>query len=259
MKSSIIHGIWGIYKDNKDYKSTHWYARRSKIDNDIKLYKLNPYSPSNTVYVFGEDNYKKIVDLGFTCKLIEKKPFVWDMEKEQYRHKMEIWKAGLQDFDSIVFLDWDTIAIKPMPDNFWLVMNEGEPIKSTIYQYHCKKVKRFPNDCRKVSSASFVYIKGIEHANGIIKLWEESGKPWKEELALSHYIDGLSGGWKGVENYKKHDVPFFQLHCIPGLVKEKNNLVFGHCNHHVVGGLIGDGKNVKDRIDKMAEKRLLSI
>ena len=250
MNSSFIHGLWGIYSTKN-----HWWTRLSKCEKDINFHLLNPYRAKTTVYIFGEENYKRTSDLGLTCKLIDKKPIVWDMEKEQYRHKMEIWKAGLEDFDSVVFLDWDCIPLKPIPTDFWDVMNQGEPIKTPIYMYHRKHVNRPPNDNRKVSSASFVYIRGKEHADGMIKLWEESGRPWKEEVILSHYIDILSGEWKGVDNYRKHDPIFYQMSTIyPD--KDKSKLVFGHYNHHVIRQLTGNGKGVKERVDKMAKTLL---
>jgi hypothetical protein len=249
MRNSFIHGLWGIYSNK-----SHWWARLAKCDRDAKLYLMNPYSPKNSVYIFGEDNYKRMVDLGFNCKLIDKRPIVWDMEKEQYRHKIEIWKAGLEEFDSIVFLDWDTVPLKPIPDDFWEIIGQGEPVKAAIYIYHRRMVKRPPSDNRKVSSASFTYIRGKEHVDGIIKTWEEMGKPWKEELALSSYIDKLNGGWKGIKDYKKYDAPFYQIHFIPDLEKDQSRLIFQHCNHHVVKGLLGNGDNVKLRIDKKAEK-----
>ena len=251
MNSSFIHGLWGVYS-----QKSHWWARLPKCEQDIKLYHLNPYSPKTVVYIFGEENFKRMTDLGFDCRLVDKRPYVWDMETEQYRHKMEIWKAGAYDFDSVTFLDFDCIPLKPIPEDFWPVMNQGEPIKTSIYQYVKKRVNRPPSDHRKVSSASLVYIRGKEHMDAMIKLWEETGKPWKEELTLSLYIDNLNGGWKGIEGYRKYDVPFYQMSALyPD--KDKNKLIFGHYNHHVIGGLIGKDTNVKERIDNMAKRLLL--
>jgi len=245
MKSSFVYGLWGIYS-----KKNNFWSRLSKCDNDIKLFKLNPYSPKAVVYIFGEDNFKRMTDLGFDCRLVDKRPYVWDMETEQYRHKMEIWKCGTQDFDEISFLDWDCIAFKTIPENFWSIIRYGEPIKASIWMYRQKRVNR-PGDQRKVSSASFVYIRGKEHMDAMIKLWEETGRPLKEEYTLTLYIDNMSGGWKGIENYKKHDVPFYQM---TPCYSDKKDLIFGHYNHRVVSHLLGDGKDVKlikARIDKM--------
>ena len=247
MSCSFIHGLWGIYSNKNNF-----WSRLTKCETDIKLYKLNPYSPKTVVYIFGEENFKHMSDLGFDCRLIDKRPYVWDMEKEQYRHKMEIWKAGAEEFDAITFLDWDCIALKPIPDNFWHVINQGEPIKSPLYMYRQKRVNR-PNDARKVSSASFVYIRGKEHMPAMIELWENTGRPLKEEYTLTLYIDNIDGGWKGIGHYQKYDVPFYEM--TRGIYpKEKKDLVFGHYSSGVIQGLIGKDKNVKDRIDKWAER-----
>ena len=114
MKSSFIRGLWGIYDNTKKC-----FERRKKIDNDIKIVLSNPYTKDFMTYVFGEDNYKYLVDKGLKCKLIDKKPIVWDMEKEQFRHKLEIFKCGMEDFDEIVFLDWDCLPVKEINKNFW--------------------------------------------------------------------------------------------------------------------------------------------
>ena len=250
MNSSFINGLWGIYSTKN-----HWWTRLSKCDQDIKFHKLNTYSPKTVVYIFGDENYKRMVDLGFTCKLIDKNPIVWDMETEQYRHKIEIWKAGLQDFDSITFLDFDCIPLRPIPSSFWDVMNEGAPIKTPIYVYHRKMVNRPPDDNRKVSSASFVYIRGKEHAEGIIKKWEEMGRHWKEELPLTAYIDSLDGGWKGVEGYRKYDPAYYEMSKqVYNNKKDRSKLIFGHFNHHVIKRLIGNGKDVKVRVDDLAKR-----
>lgn len=247
MNCSFIHALWGVYSN----KNKLW-GRLSKCDNDIKLFKLNPYSPKTVVYIYGEDNFKRMTDLGFDCRLLDKKPYIWDMETEQYRHKMEAWRAGSQEFDAITFLDWDTISFRPIPDDYWTVMNEGESIKTPIYQYHKKRVNRPPNDFRKVSTASFLYIRGKEHMDAMIKVWEDMGKPLKEEYALTLYIDNMSGGWKGLDNYRKYDPIYYTM--TPELYadKDRSKLIFGHHNFKVVNTLIGNGLNVKERIDKFA-------
>ena len=132
-------------------------------------------------------------------------------------------------------------------------MGHGEPIKATIWMYHQKRVNRPPNDYRKVSSASLVYFRGKEHMDAMIKLWEETGRPLKEEYTLTLYIDQRDGGWKGLENYRKYDTPFYTMTKL--YPNEKKEVIFGHYSSRVVSSLLGDGKNIngiKDRIDKMA-------
>lgn len=259
MKSTFIQVVWGIYNNESGYKDNHWFTRRSKIDNDIKLFQLNPYSPKSIVFVYGSDNYKRLTDLGLECRLIDNKPFVFDLETEQYAHKLYGWDYALKEFDSIIAIDFDLVALKPLPIDFWDVMNSGSPIKSPLYVYHIRRVNRPPNDLRKVSSASFTYIRGKEHSQGIINMWKDMDRPWKEELPLSAYIDYINGGWKGVEGYKNCDVPFYQMSDIKELPKDKDNICFYHYNARSIKSIIGDGTDIKDRLDMLAKDPLRRI
>lgn len=255
MNSTFATTVWGIYPDDKAYVDNHWFARRAKIDGDIKLFKLNPYSPPLVIYVFGSDNYRRLTDLGFNCRLLDRKPFVLDMEKQQYGMKCMAWQAGAAEYDSISFIDFDCLPLKPIPSDYWKVMDTGTSIKATIYIYHLRRVNRPPDDYRKVCSATHVYFRGRKMADGVMNTWVDMGKPWKgDEYALTKYIDSLDGGWKGVEGYKKYDIPYQQMSKVPGLEKNPEQLVFGHFNHHVISTLIGDGNNVKSRIDKLAKE-----
>jgi hypothetical protein len=254
IKRGFVRGIWGVYDINKVL--SRWYSRRTKIDNDIVLAKLNPYAPPCRVYIFGEDNYKKMTDMGFDTVLADKKPFFWDMEKEQYRHKIEIWRLGLKDFDEIIFLDWDCVPCAPIPSDIWDVLGRGEKIRSTIFMYKSKRAFFRTNDARKVSSSTFVYMRGKETADDIIKIWEKMGRPWNEESALSKYIDEINGGWKGVEDYKmKYEPPYHTLFYHYGKeylinVMMRHN-IFYHLNCSKVAYLLGDRKpdGVKGRLD----------
>lgn len=246
--NAFIYVIWGIYPTESGYKDSHWFGRRSKIDNDIQFYLKNPYSPKGVFYTFGSENYKRLTDSGLNCVLVDKRPFVVDMEKEQYGMKLLGWKSALEDYKSIVGLDIDTCAIKPLPTDFWQVMDAGEPVRSTIYLYHRKRVDRMPNDMRKVSSASMVYIRG-EHGKGIVKQWEDMDRYWKEEIPLSKYIDNLNGGWKGIEGYKKYDIPYYQLQAINGLEKCREQLAFSHYNKRTMPKLL-NSKDIKNDLIK---------
>jgi hypothetical protein len=240
MKYTFAHVVWGIYPKETGYEDTHWFQRRTKIDNDVRLYQRNPYTPKSVEFIYGEENYKRMVDLGFDCRLVDKRPIAFNMETEQYAHKLFGWQYALQEFDACVFLDFDCIACQPIPSDFWDVINEGEPVKAALYIYHLRRVNRPPNDYRKVSSATMVYLRGKEHADGIIQKWLDMGKPWKEEYPLSTYIDGLGGGWKGVENYKKYDLPHHVLSDIKELnsLKKQSDITFVHINHNVTSRLL---------------------
>lgn len=253
-KKSFVRGIWGVYDIDK--KLGRAYSRRAKIDNDILLAKLNPYAPKCKVYIFGEDNFRRVTDMGFDTVLVDKKPICWDMIKEQYRHKIEIWRAGLQDFDEIVFLDWDCVPCAQVPVDFWDVLGAGQKIRTTIYMYVKKRLFTRKGDPRKLSASTFVYIRGKEVVDNIIATWERIGRPWQEEVALSQYIDDLNGGWKGVEDYReKFEQPYHTLfhHYPPDYYRDVvlKNSIFYHLNCNKVAWILGDKKpeGIKNRLD----------
>ena len=240
-KCGFIRGVWGVY----NVPNNKLYARKTKVDNDIQFSLLNPYEPKWKIYAFGEDNHKKMVDLGYDSVLIDKRPFVWDMEKEQYRHKLEFWRCGLQDFEEVVFCDFDCIPLKQLPIDFWQVLGEGEKIQASLFQYTKKRCFWRVGDSRKVSAATFVYLRGKEIADGIIKTWEGMGRPLKEELALSKYIDDLDGGWQGKEHYKKYEPRYhntFWYWDKEYFINHKDP-IFCHFNTHRISYFMGD-KNV---------------
>ena len=92
MKSAFIRGLWGIY----EHQDRRFYKRRTKLDKDMEMVRLNENAEKHITYVFGKDNYKYLLDNGFEARLIDKRPIVWDMDKEQFRHKLEVLHQGMQ-------------------------------------------------------------------------------------------------------------------------------------------------------------------
>lgn len=133
-KRAFIRALWGVYGDERKY-----YKRRPKQDNDIEMVKLNQNAQPHVTYVFGEDNYKYLIDKGLDCRLVDKRPIVWDMDEEQFRHKLEVLHQGMLEFDEIIFLDWDCTECRPLPDDFWDKLAEKAPIQAVLRQYHKRK------------------------------------------------------------------------------------------------------------------------
>lgn len=253
MKRGFIRTLWG-HVDN----TQRHYRHRSKINNDIKLVPYNKFMPEYFTFVFGEDNYKQLIDSGFkNCELVDKRPIVWDMNKEQFRHKLEALKCGMQVFDELVFTDIDTMTIKPIPDNFWDVLNKKAPIQAILRIYHKRKCFWRKVDTRKTPCAAFIYLRGKETANDLIKTWEDLKKPWSEEVVLMKYMDDLSKGWQGTDYYWEHYEPdFFNLEPNSGYINKKilktKNICYLHFNHRVVKGLLGQIENNKVKMECFA-------
>lgn len=204
MKKGFVRALWGIH----EHEGRRFYLRRTKQDNDIRLMLKNPWIPEFKVYVFGEDNYKMCQELGFDSVLLDKKPIIWDMDTQQFRHKLEVFYRAMEDFDEIVFLDWDNIPIKPIPENFWDVLSKKDPIQANLCQYRRRKaVWRGQVDSRKLPNAAFVYIREKDIAKDMLQVWEDLKRPWSEELVIGKYIDNINGGWKGLDYYWEHYEP----------------------------------------------------
>lgn len=205
IKRGFIRGLWGIH----DHQGRRFYLRRTKIDNDITMASLNKNEQPFMTYVFGEDNYKALVDKGFNCKLIDKKPIIWDMDNQQFRHKIEVLKVGLEDYDEIVFLDWDCQAIKPLPNYFWDVLAKKAPMQAPLRAYRHWKIHW--REGNRLPEASFIYIRDKAIGPQLVELWKELNCPWSEEAVIAKWMDNYQGGWKGVEEYWKIFEPNFRL------------------------------------------------
>jgi len=246
MSQSFITGVWGVYNNTERF-----LKRRRKIDNDIKLAKMNPFMPSFKVYVFGEDNYKAMVDDGFDCEMVDKKPIIWDMNTQQFRHKLEVLHRGLQDFDEVLFFDWDCQPICPMADDFWDVFKDKASIQAHLHMYHRRKAFWRKDSQRQIIEASFVYIRDKEIGPALIKQWEEMGKPWSEEVVIMKYIDGLDKGWQGTSHFWEKYEPEFNVRG-PGrflspYAKSLPN-TFLHMNANKVSKILmmSNGRPIKD-------------
>ena len=194
--------MWGIYDD-----SDRMSARRYRMDGDMKRLNKNLFNEPFVTYVYGEENFN-MLSKNFNCVLMDKEPFAFDLQKEQYRHKLEILLRCMEDFDEIVFLDWDCVPTKKLPTDFWETLGKKEKIQANLQQYHTRKCYWRKNDWRKLSNAGFVYIRDKSIPQVIIDNWNRLPGP-SAEPALSKCIDDIGGGWQGIDYYWTHFEPDF--------------------------------------------------
>jgi len=216
MKRAFVRGIWGDITKNG--------IRGGKIGKDIDLIRENKLSKPFITYVFGIENKKYLESLDFECILISPEPSVWDMIDQLYRHKLDIFSAAMEDYDEIVFLDWDCVPTAPLPDDFWDVMSLKSSFQANLFQYRTKKCLWRTTDVRKVTNGGFVYMRDKTIPNKIIKNYDEfyewvkntgeerakQGKKLRfrekalifdDEPAMSKYADDSIGGWQGIDKY----------------------------------------------------------
>jgi hypothetical protein len=256
MSRMCIRALWGIY----EHDGRRFYKRRSRQDHCIKMVKINPTSLPFCCYTFGEDNHKFLIDNGVDSRLVDKRAIIWDMETEQFRHKLEVLKCGLSDYDEIIFMDWDCLAIRPFTDDMWDKVGKGEDIKAILRMYKRRKATWRKGDMRKIPEASWVYLRGKQVGDDLIDTWEKMNRPWSEEIVLAKYTDERLGGWQGVEAYwDNFEPPVFTWAntrvCSPELFKQKPT--FAHYAPNIVEKLMrgSNEDNINKKLKRFCERR----
>ena len=215
MKKTFIREVWGEGFDvGKDA------FRGGKLYNDIISVVNNDKEPEFLCYVFGKQNFDALKKLNVNCVLVDQEPVRWSMEKELYRHKLEIFKIAMEENDEIVFLDWDCGAVKECSELMWDVLGKKESLQAPLMSYRTKKCLWRKEEIRKVPNAGFVYIRDNTIPAKLISIWEEFGEylekrkkekrpirfreqclVFQEEPAMAKFIDDMMGGWIGIDKY----------------------------------------------------------
>lgn len=207
-KRAFVRALWGIH----DHEGRRFYKRRLKMDDDIELLQHSKYEPPFVSYTFGFENHEFLRSRGITSVLVDERPIVWDLDTQFYRHKLEAFDQAMKDFDDVVFLDWDSVVVEPIPRGFWEALSRKAPMQAILHSYRTRRVFWREEDTTIVPSAAFVYLRGREASQGIIRAWEELQDvraKMSAEPAMGKYADDLSGGWKGIDHYWDHFEPSF--------------------------------------------------
>ena len=205
MKRAFVRGLWGYFD-----RSDRILKRKGRVDGNIKYLMGCKYNEPFITYVWGDSNYKILKDLGVKdLILVTKEPQQWDLVEFQYRHKLQLLKLAMEDFDQIVHMDWDVIPTKQLPIDFWETLEKKEPFQACLAQYKKIKCGWRKEDPRKVANGGWVYIREKQIPDEIITTWEQDWNTIKRscEPAMSKWIDNQNGKWIGVEEYYKRYEP----------------------------------------------------
>ena len=109
---------------------------------------------------------------------------------------------------------------------------------------------------RTVVAATFLYMRGQEVIDGIIKTWEDMGGPFLEEPVLMKYIDDINGGWKGYMDYaEKYEPLYHTLYPVwPKEFLETREMVFFHCGTKKISIFLKNKERIKTRLDEYYKK-----
>ena len=98
--------------------------------NDIKLQPLY----NETVYVWGLDNHKKLIDLGYKCVLMSNENTIHDNENTKFLHKLIGLKEASLNHDKFIFMDWDVEIERELDDEFFSEF-DGKEFLMPTYSY----------------------------------------------------------------------------------------------------------------------------
>jgi hypothetical protein len=252
-KSTFIHGLWG---DGEFHKF-------EKCFRDIKTTRELPDQPLPCHnYVYGTENHKRLADIGVEATLLGPDG-LWDVfgvgdrrswnpasmphgrvgkQREKLMDagfyawgvsllywKFLICQAALQEYDEIVWLDWDEHLEEPLPDDFWDRLRQGPTIQATLRQFcNWQAIWRAGADRRKIPSAAFVYMRGKEVADELVKSYNDPKHHlWREEQVMGEYIERQLGieEWKGHLYYHEQGFDPY-CHWVNGQVYEPEIRLF---------------------------------
>ena len=170
LEMRFIRAFWGdLDTDNGKY--------RSEIHNIAKSSKLNDF-----VYVWGRQNYNYIKSLGFEAKLLSESSteFGEDFLENSdtfFLHKLDAVKRGCEEFNSVIFLDWDTKQLKELDNNFFkLLYKQNHKIQMPLYTYPYNYIELVLNDWKdipnKVKQYLYKQVDGLQkHHYGWNSTW----------------------------------------------------------------------------------------
>jgi len=109
------------------------------------------------VYVWGTDNFEYLTNLGYTCELISEENYNFDLASDHtfydfksLNHKLFVLNLALQEWDEILFLDWDCKFVGELDNDFYRLLKDewgsNYIIPNTGFIY-CRK----PIDLLKIS------------------------------------------------------------------------------------------------------------
>jgi len=224
VRRGFVRVLWGDFltEDNEAFKKTHseygiefdpenkMLVRRKKIETDIRKCMEQEFTVPFTSYTFGEANHRGLLARGISSVLLHSEPYKYHPTRGIYKHKLEAYVRLMDDFDEVVFLDWDTYLIKPLPDDFWEVLNEKDVFQASLLRYRTPRIShRDGLQNKTIPAGAFVYMRGKEVA---VRLWELNKvcpNKWSCETAFAFLTDEITDGWKGLEEYWKRFEPEF--------------------------------------------------
>lgn len=214
MQGTFIYGLWG----NEDLT-----PRRAKILREIERWSQAKHRPQPwIVYVYGQNNRDWLDERSIPCIMLHTDPLVdfyevggppepWGKGQmawgdcSEWRHKTEIMLRAMKQLRRpIVWLDWDTVLVKPVPDDFWRRMGQGQPVQMSIIQYrrvHCYWRARHDGR-RTVPEGAFIYCRDRRIMSRVNRKYNKH-RDVTDQAIFAMVMDEREKGWPGRDEYKE--------------------------------------------------------
>ncbi len=238
MSQAIIRGIWGDGTGHSD-DSFARTVRHAKRNGD----------PVDKVYCFGKRNRALLERHGYKPDMLDSSSIAspripgkppcrpsraqrWGVS--HWWHKFKIIQAATQEFDHVLWQDFDVHLQQPLPDHFWDELKSGALLRAPLAVQrsghrgawwripvgdHRRKrigpealqpaLTRVVNyeQARVMPATGYFYIRGAEMGEWLMST-QDTHLGWTSQLILALMIDQMYQGWPGIQSYveNKHEV-----------------------------------------------------
>lgn len=125
---------------------------------------------------------------------------IYNWGVSMWRHKLVAIAAALEEFDQVVWLDWDCRLLKRLPVDFWRRIGQGAEVQSSLRQYRRVKCPWRSTGRRIVPGGAFLAVRGRKAIERLLSIQQEH-PTWDDEVTAAYHADWLQGGWRGEAAY----------------------------------------------------------
>ena len=239
MTHAIIRGLWGEGDGHTDHDLADTIRKAHRNGDTV-----------DRVYCFGHRNAHILRACGYNPRMLGPKPYATPkLNKEKmgyratrwgvnyWRHKALIMQAALNEFDEILWTDFDVRQQQPLPDNFWEELGSGPELRAPLAIQRSSRhgafwrTKSIPGRrgilaARIVPGGGYIYMRGRDIADQFLSIHEQRPQ-WNGQPCMSLLLDRMYDGWMGVEKYvaNGHEVSGYYY---PGslFVPEPNDIIW---------------------------------
>lgn len=211
MTGTFIYGLWG---------NAELTPRRAKILTEIERWASAKLRPEPfEVYVYGEENRDWLAARDIPSMMLDTDPLVdfyqvggapepsgkgqtvWG-DCAIWRHKTGFIQAAIDRHRTVIWLDWDTVMVRPLPEDFWQKMRRGRAIQMSLVQY-CRRICGWRrDDKRKIPVGSFVYCRDRRIMERVNREYAKERNA-VDQTIFAKVLDQMAGGWLGCDAYQE--------------------------------------------------------